>query len=155
MVVRRRSRGALVLLLVGLFTVYGTATSWAKPLSEKQWAKQANAICRAFKTDRLAILPVSGGSILASRKLDEAQRYVDQAAPLYERLITSLDSLQEPTSRAKNVKKFVTELAAAVKAIRSDPMSAFAAFDSPFEKTYAALKPLKLTYCDGLADQRF
>ncbi len=34
-----------------------------------------------------------------------------------------------------------------------EPMSAFAAFDFPFEATYTALAPLKLRSCDGLADQ--
>lgn len=152
-----RRHGVLGVLLLTLFIVTALAgAAWAKPLSEKQWKKQADTvICRHFKTDRLAVLPVSGGSIFASKKFDEAKRYVDQAAPLYDELIASLDSLQEPKSRAKAVKAFLTELTISVAAIRSDPMSAFAVFNSPFEKTYSALKPLKLTYCDGLADQRF
>lgn len=141
-----------VLALVLVVTTAGAAL--AKPLSEKQWRKQGNAICKQFHADRQPILPASGGSIFATKNAAAARQYVDQVVPLYEELIASLDALVEPKAQAKAVKTFLAELTASVAAIQADPVSAFAVFDNPFEDTYAAAAKLKLASCAGLADQR-
>lgn len=138
--------GALILFIV--FATSGPAL--AKPLSDQQWRKQVKAICTQFHTDRLVVLPESG---LAVTELEDAQQYVDQAVPLYEELITSIDSLREPKARAKNVKSFVSALTAAIATITDTPLAAFSAFEDHFAKANSAGKKLSRS-CGGLGDQR-
>lgn len=124
----------------------------AKPLSDQQWRKQANVTCKQFHADRGAILPSSGLSVVG--KPDLARGYVEQAVPLYEELITSIDSLEEPKARKKAVKAFVTALTAALETIESNPLAAFSAFDDPFVEANSVAKNLRLRSCGGLGDQR-
>lgn len=137
------------MILFIVFAISGPAL--AKSLSDQQWRQQVKAICTQFHTDRLAILPPSG---LAVTKPEDALRYVDQAVPLYEELITSIDSLREPKARAKNVKSFVSALTAAIETITDTPLAAFSAFEDPFAKANSAGKKLSRS-CGGLGDQRF
>jgi hypothetical protein len=138
------------LVIFILLAISGPAL--AKPLSDRQWRKQANVICKQFHADRGAILPSSGLSVVG--KPDQARRYVEDATPLYEELITSIDSLDEPKARKKNVKTFVAALTAALATIENDPLAAFSGFDDPFAEANSAAKKLHLGSCGGLGDQR-
>jgi len=146
---RRNVFGAGVLVILIVLAISPAAL--AKPLSDQQWRKQANVICKQFHADRLPILPASGLSVVEP---DEARQYVEQAAPLYEELITSIDSLDEPKARKKKVKTFVTALTAALGTIEDTPLAAFSAFDDPFAKANSTAKKLRLRSCGGLGDQR-
>ena len=140
--------GALT-ILAGLSTM---GPAQAKPLSDRQWRKQATAACQQFHEDRLDILPASGLSVAGHP--DQARSYVDQAVPLYESLITSIDDLDEPKARKKKVKAFVAAFTEAVATIEENPLAAFSAFDDPFADANRAAKALRLAACTGLGDQR-
>jgi hypothetical protein len=138
--------GALVIVMV-LATSYAAL---AKPLSNRQWHKQATAICKQFHEDRGAILPANAFSVTP----DEAQAYVEQAVPLYEELITSIDALDEPKANTKKVKTFVKALTATIATIEDTPLAAYSGFEDPFAKANSAAKKLGLGSCTGLGDQR-
>lgn len=144
---KRWCTGALIALMVAM----APGIADAKTLSAKQWRKQASTICEQFHEDRNAILPESGLSITT---LDEAQPYVDQAVPLYEGLITSIDSLAEPRSKTKGVKNFVKALKVGVRTIEETPLAAFSAFEDPFATANETAAKLRLRPCTGLASQR-
>lgn len=141
------STGAVVALTVAMTA----SIADAKELSEKQWQRRASAICVQFHEARNAILPESG---LAISTLDEAQPYVDQAVPLYEELATSIDSLAEPRSRVKGVKRFLNGLKAGVRTIEENPLAAFSGFEDPFAAANRAAARLRLRSCTALASQR-
>ena len=147
-----RVTGAVV--LTGVAVCMSTTAAWAKTLSDSQWRKQANAACKQFQADRTAILPASGATIATTKNTAAARQYVDQAGPLYDELITSIDALAEPKAKAKSVAAFLAELKADVAKIRTDPMAAFSAFEDPFEDANVSAKKLKLASCAGLASQR-
>jgi len=148
--VRGRKRwctGAVVALTVAMTA--GIAD--AKELSDKRWRRRASAICEQFHEDRNAILPEHGLSISTP---DEAQPYVDQAVPLYEGLITAINSLAEPLSRVKGVKSFLNTLKAGVRAIEENPLAAFSGFEDPFATANQAAAKLRLRSCTRLGNQR-
>jgi hypothetical protein len=122
-----------------------------KPLSDKKWREAAEAVCAQFQEDRAAILPESG---LAVTTREQALVYTEAAVPLYEELIESIDSLEEPKARKKKVKKFVAALTSAAATIEDDPLAAFSAFEDPFARANQAAKKLGLKKCRGLGDQR-
>jgi hypothetical protein len=134
---------ALVLALSG--------SAFAEPLSEKEWRQAANSACDEFQEDRSAILPESG---LAATTREQALPYVEAAVPLYEGLIDSIKSLEEPKARRKKVKKLLAALRSAVATVQNNPLAAFSAFDDPFAKANRAAKKLRLASCTGLGDQR-
>ncbi len=141
------SRCVLVALAFGVMS----GVAHAKALPEKQWRTQANAICERFHEDRDAILPESG---LAISTAAEAQPYVDQAVPLYEGLVASIDALTEPRPRRKGVKRFVRSLTEAVQTIEENPLMAFSGFQDPFATANEIASTLRLRSCTGLGDQR-
>jgi hypothetical protein len=143
------SVAGVLTILLGLAAM---GPAQAKPLSDRQWRKQATAVCEQFRADRLGILPASGLSVVGHP--DQARQYVDQAVPLYEDLITSIDSLDEPKARKKKVAAFVSALTAAIATIQENPLAAFSAFDDPFADANRAAKGLRLASCTGLGDQR-
>jgi hypothetical protein len=139
--------GGLVIFLV--LTVSGSA--WAKPLPNRQWRKVANSACEQFHEDRLGLLPESG---LAVTTREQALPYVEAAVPLYEGLIDSIGSLEEPKARKKEVQKFLSALTSAVATLEENPLAAFSAFDDPFAKAHRGASKLHLKSCIGLGDQR-
>lgn len=146
---RRHMLGTGALAIFVVLAVSGSAL--AKPLSDRQWRKTANPLCEQFQEDRLAILPDSG---LAVTTREQALPYVEAAVPLYEELIDSIDSLEEPKALKKEVKKFLSALTSGVATLEDDPLAAFSPFDDPFAKANRAAKKLHLESCRGLADQR-
>jgi len=139
--------GVLAILVVG--AVSGAAL--AKPLSDQKWRKAASSVCEQFHSDRTAILPASGLNVVTPQ---QALPYVEEAVPLYEGLITSIDALDEPKARKKQVKAFLGALTESVATIEANPLAAFSAFDDPFDKANRAAKKLRLEACRGLGDQR-
>jgi len=123
----------------------------AEPLSDKKWRQAAKSACDEFHEERAAILPESG---LAVTTREQALPYVEAAVPLYEGLIDSIDSLEEPKARRKKVKKFLAALKSAVASIEDNPLAAFSAFEDPFAKANRVAKKLRLQSCSGLGDQR-
>jgi hypothetical protein len=142
-----RRLGASAIIIVVASAVAGRADA----LPDREWRRRASAVCTRFHADRTEILPTSGLAVVSP---EDAQSYVEQAVPLYERLRDEIDALREPKSHKKGVKLFVTAVNDAVATITENPLAAFSAFEDPFADANRAAKRLELKSCRGLGDQR-
>lgn len=139
--------GVVAILVVGVVS----SVALAKPLSDQKWRRAANSLCEQLHADREAILPASGLSVVTP---EQALPYIEEAVPLYASLVASVDSLDEPRARRKQVRAFLAALTDAVTTIEDNPLAAFSAFDDPFEPANRAARKLRLAECGGLGDQR-
>ncbi len=86
---------------------------FAKPLTETQWQKKGNAICKQINTDLNNI----GNDVFAGlgpndQPTDEQlSSYVEQVLPVVKDGIASINKLEEPKSLKKGIKKFNSEAA--------------------------------------------
>ena len=142
-----RRLGASAIVVVAASAVAGHAEA----LPDREWRQRASAVCTRFHADRTEVVPASGLAVVSP---EDAQRYVEQAVPLYEQLSDDIDALREPKSRRKQVKLFVTTVNDAVATITANPLAAFSAFEDPFADANRVAKRLELKSCRGLGDQR-
>jgi hypothetical protein len=103
--------------------VLSTSVAFAKPLSEQQWRKQANVLCKQSNKDLNAIAnEVFSG--LGANEQPTAEQYaafVDQGGPSIEQTVASLDALNEPKALKKDVKKMLGVTLAALATMEADP----------------------------------
>jgi len=116
----------LKLLVAGLVVaavVLSTSVAFAKPLSEQQWRKQANVLCKQSNKDLNAIADEAFAG-LGPNDQPTAEQYaafIDQGGPSIEQTVASLDALNEPKALKKDVKKMLGVTLAALATMEADP----------------------------------
>ena len=86
--------------------------AFAKPLTETQWQKKGNSICKQLNAD----IDNIGNEVFAGlgpteRPTDEQlSSFVDQVLPVVEDGIASINKLEEPKSLKKGIRKFNSEV---------------------------------------------
>jgi hypothetical protein len=117
------------LLVAGLCVaavVLSTSVAFAKPLSEKQWRKQANVICKQSNEDLSTISDevLAGLGQNDQPTVEQMAAFVEQAAPSIEQTIASIDALKEPKALKKDVKKWLAAATEANTTWQEDPATA-------------------------------
>jgi len=138
----------VVLLSIVAAVVVSTTTAFAKPLSEQQWRKRADAVCKQVGQD-LDEIGSQVGPNLGPNELPSAEQFgafMEQAGPVFEQAIADIDALDEPKALKKDVKKFEVATAAAVARLQADP-SLLAGSSDPFAKANKIAKRLGLKNC--------
>jgi hypothetical protein len=135
--------GALVAAVV-----VGTGVASAKPLSERQWRRQADAVCKQVGKDLdelgSQVAPELGQNEQPS--VEQFAAFMDQAGPVFEQALAAIDALNEPKALKKDVKKFEVATAAAVTRLQADP-SLLAGSADPFAKANKIARRLGLKSC--------
>ena len=99
----------LVAGLVVAAVVLSTSVALAKPLSEQQWRKQANVLCKQSNEDLNAISNeiFVGLGPNDQPTAEQLTAFAEQAVPAIEQTIASIDALNEPKALKKDVEKLV------------------------------------------------
>ena len=138
----------VVLLSIVAAVVVTTTVAVAKPLSEQQWRKQADAVCKQVGRD-LDEIGSQVGPNLGPNELPSAEQFgafMEQAGPVFEQAIADIDALDEPKALKKDVKKFEVATAAVVVRLQADP-SLLGGSSDPFAKATKIAKRLGLKNC--------
>ena len=131
--------------------------AFAKPLSETQWKKRGNAICKQINTD----IDTIGNEVFAGlgpneQPTDEqVTSFVEQVLPVVEDGVASINKLEEPKSLKKGIKKFNCEVRKLIVKLDTDPTVLLSTPD-PFQTVNKAAKAVGLKECangSGLATQ--
>ena len=134
--------------LVAAAVVVGTSVAFAKPLSERQWRQQADAVCKQVGKDLnelgSQVAPELGQNDQPS--VEQFAAFMDQAGPVFEQALAAIDDLNEPKALKKDVKKFEVATAAAVIRLQADP-SLLAGSADPFAKANKIARRLGLKNC--------
>lgn len=121
----RRSR----LVAAGACIVFAAltvgASAFAAPLSEKEWRKQANAICRQTDKDvEAATQEILSGLDPGQQPTPEQNAAaVRQFIPLFEEAIASIDALREPRALRKDVRQLRLDVTRSLAILEADPAS--------------------------------
>ncbi len=123
--------------------------AFAKPLSEAQWKKQANAVCKQANKDieDLNNEVFSGLDEHEQPSPEQVTAWVDRFAPIARKTIATVDALNEPTALRSTVKKLKAAISAAIEEIETDPVAAFSYEHDPFAKVTKIAKKLDLKAC--------
>jgi len=122
--------------------------AFAAPLSEQQWRKQGNAICKQTNKELNEI----GNEVFADLgdaeepSAEQAAAFVEQFVPAIEEAVGSIDALNEPKSVRKDLKKFKAEVARALAALEADPLASLNT--DLFAKVDKIAKKLGLKECN-------
>lgn len=148
-VLRRTTVPLGVLALAGGLAFGGVAgaTVVAKPVSERQWRKTANSICRQgsqLQSD-LAEVAFAGVPADGQPSLEQMTSFVTQLAPIVQQRIDSIDALKEPVKLKKQVAKLLKTAQAEIDALVADPGRGLEG--NPFAGSSLASKKLKLKDC--------
>lgn len=121
----------------------------AKPLSEAQWKKQANAVCKQTNKDINKIdHEVFAGLGPNEEPSDELKAaFLARFVPEIEGAVTSIDTLAEPAALKKDIKSFKAAVAKALSALEADPATGFGGGNDPFAKVDKIARRLGLKAC--------
>lgn len=143
-------RPIITLLLLGALATVPTtagASVEAKPLPVKTWKKVTNDICRQgdllleeIADEVFAEVPPDG-----QPSLELMTAFVEQAAPVVQQRIDSIDALREPTKLRKKVKQLLATAQDELDAFVADPAIGLEA--NPFSATELASGKLGLQQC--------
>jgi hypothetical protein len=145
----RSLKGLVAVSVLGL-VVGSVGSAFAAPLSETQWKKKANAICRQINND----ISDAGNEIFAELGPQEEptdaqlREFVDQIGPVVEAGLVSINKLEEPKSLKKGVRKFSREAFELLIALDEDPTILLTTED-PFADANKAAKAVGLKACAG------
>jgi hypothetical protein len=129
--------------------VLSTSVAFAKPLSEQQWKKQGNAVCKQVNKD----LDALGNQVFAGLgphdqpSAEQVQAFVEQFAPIIKGAIASIDALKEPAALKKDVKRFEAAANDAVAQVEANPSVLANDKSDPFAKTNKIARRLGLKVC--------
>ena len=145
-------RGLAAAAAVAVLITMAGGTAFAKPLSESQWKKRANAVCTQVNKDidqlTSEVFPSVDERNNASP--EQVSAWVERFAPIVRDAIAAIDGLREPKSLQRSVKKFKVAISEAVAEIEHDPVQAFNYEHDPFAKPNKIAKKLGLKACaDG------
>lgn len=114
---------SLIVAVVAL----SAGAAFAKPLSEGQWTKRADAICAQMYVDMNTIQddafgpnspnPVPPGTPSA----DELAAFATELVPVFNDGVASIDALKEPNALKRGVRKLVAAAHKDAAAIEADP----------------------------------
>ena len=130
--------------------VLSASVALAQPLSEQQWRKQANSVCKRVNKD----LDKVGNELYAGLgknekpSAEQLKAFAFQFVPVVEGAVTEIDALAEPGVVKKDVKKFLSAVSEAAASIEADP-SILAGNADPFVKANKIAKKLGLKACAG------
>ena len=139
----------LAAMSVGAAVAMTGGAAFAKPLSEAQWKKQANAVCKQVNKDFEEL----NGELFAGLgeheqpSAKQVDAWVERFAPIVREAIASIDALNEPKALKSAVKKFEAAASQAIEEIETDPSVAFSYEHDPFAKANKIAKKLGLKAC--------
>jgi hypothetical protein len=146
-----RIRGAAAASVVAVVAVVTltTGVAMAAPLTESQWKKQANALCKQANKE---IEPIEQEAFagLGEDEQPSPEQFVAFAAlfvPVIEDALASIDALNEPKSLRSGVKKFTVAVTEALTTIEADPEGIFSGDTDPFAKADKAARKIGLKAC--------
>jgi hypothetical protein len=136
--------GALVL------TVAATAPpALAKSLTQKEWRKQATAICENFGTE-LGALDAELLVDYVTPTPEQAAVFVGRAVPVFEEAIAAIDALDEPKALSPTVNRLVRTATKELAGVRDNPSILIETDGSNvLPKTHRISKALRITCLDG------
>jgi ATP-dependent exoDNAse (exonuclease V) beta subunit len=131
--------------------VLGTSVAFAEPLSEQQWRKQANSVCKQLDKDLDEIADEFYADLDENEEPTPKQfaALAKQASPLFEEGLASIDALNEPKALKKDFKKFEAAVSEAVAAIQADPSAFTDGGENPFARSDKIAQRLGLRACTG------
>lgn len=134
--------------IIAVVTMTGDA-AFAKPLSEAQWKKQANAVCKHTNKDieELNNEVFAGLGENEQPSPEQVSAWVERFAPIARRTIATIDALNEPQALRSTAKKLAAATSEAVTEIETDPVAAFSYEHDPFAKVNKIARKLGLKAC--------
>jgi hypothetical protein len=134
--------------IIAVVTINGGA-AFAEPLSETQWKKQANAVCKHANQDieELNNEVFAGVGENEQPSTEQVSAWVERFAPIVRKAIATIAALNEPKALRSTVKKFKAATSQAVTEIATDPVAAFDYEHDPFAKVNRIAKKLGLKAC--------
>ena len=137
--------GVLVVLMA--FATAGPAL--AKPLTEKEWRKQATAICANVGTE-IGALDAELLVDYVKPTPDQAAIFIRRAVPVFEQAIAAIDALDEPKALSPTVKRLVRTATRELAGVRDNPSILIETDGSNvLPKTHKISKALRITCLDG------
>lgn len=146
-----RIRGTAAVSVIAV-VVLSAGLAFAAPLSESQWKKQANALCRQVNQELGPIQAEIFGGLGENDRPSPEQitAYVAQSVPVIEDAVASIDALNEPKSLKRGVKKFKVAVADTLATIEADPVTVLNGDTDPFTNANKAARKIGLKACaDG------
>jgi hypothetical protein len=140
-------RGLVAVVVVGV--VLGSASAaFAKPLTETQWKKKGNAICKDINKQLSSIGNEVFADLGPTEQPTDAQLsdFVEQVLPVVEDGIAAINKLDEPKPVKKALKKFNSEVGKLIVKLDTDP-SVLLANEDPFKSVNKAARGVGLTAC--------
>lgn len=138
-----------VLALAGglAFSGVSGATVVVKPMSERQWRKTANSICREVDTlaSEASNQAFAGVGPDEQPSLEQMTAFVTAIEPIVQQQIDSIDALKEPVRLKKRVAKLVKTAQEELDALVADPIRGLEG--NPFSGASLASTKLKLKDC--------
>jgi hypothetical protein len=100
-----------------------TGVAQARPLSEKDWRKQANAICKQIDTDLEAAADEALAELDPNTEptAEQLAVYLREFIPVMRGGITSIAALEEPAALRKDVKRLKASVLLALAVLERDP----------------------------------
>ena len=143
-----RIRGAAAALVVAV-VVLSAGVALAAPLSESQWKKQANALCKQVNKQLGPIQQEVFAGLGENEQPSPEQfsAYLAQSLPVIEDGVASIDALNEPKSLKRGVKKFKVAVADTLATIEADPVAVLSGNNDPFAKADKAALKIGLKAC--------
>lgn len=134
--------------IISVVTMTGGA-AFAKPLSEAQWKKQANAVCKHTNKDieELNNEVFAGLGENEQPSPEQVSAWVDRFAPIARKAVASVEALNEPQALRSTVKKLAAAISQAVTEIETRPVAAFNYEHDPFAKVNKIARKLGLKAC--------
>jgi 23S rRNA C2498 (ribose-2'-O)-methylase RlmM len=139
-------------VLVGLsfvaVVVLSAGLASAAPLGEKEWKKQANAICKTMQTEISKTADEINATLGESGQpsAEQLAAFDRQFVASIRQALVSIDALAEPTTMKRSVKAFVTTTRGELAVVESDPSLLGQNID-PMPRATRAAKRLGLKVC--------
>jgi hypothetical protein len=116
----RRSKILGGVSLAALMVLVAAGPALAKPLTERQWRRQANVICTQVGSE-IGALDAELLEDYVQSTPDQVAAFVDRAVPVFEAAIAAVDALEEPKALRADVKRLVRAATKELDALRDDP----------------------------------
>ena len=146
--VKRIIAVTVVLVLAGSVVVAMAGVANAAPLTESQFKKKANAICRAGNREGDALDNKFFGNLGKNEAPDQAtiDAFVVEFVPSIQDQIDAIGALKEPKSLSSGVNKLLNEGQRVLDSLEADHSLLFSD-NNPFAKTSKLAKAVGLKQC--------
>lgn len=132
--------------------VLGASVAFAKPLSEQQWKKEGNAICKQLnkKLDGIGNEVFAGLGKNEQPSAEQVKAWVPQFTAAVQDAVASIDGLKEPAALTTDVKKLKAAVNDTLATIQADPSVLFDEKNNAFAKPDKIARKIGLKACaDG------